>query len=110
SRGCLVLGQRHRAGQRDRRGAPQKRAPRRAPANEVSPRKSWHNRAMANVMRERVAALEAERARILQMGGPDKVAKQHERKKLTARERLAQFFDGGSFFEIGLHGTQMGQS
>src|SRR5262245_25545864 len=63
---------------------------------------------MANVMRERVAALEAERARILQMGGPDKVAKQHERKKLTARERLASFFDNGQFFEVGLHGTQMG--
>jgi acetyl-CoA carboxylase carboxyltransferase component len=65
---------------------------------------------MANVMRERVAALEAERARIQQMGGPDKVAKQHQRGKLTARERLTHFFDGGSFFEIGLHGTQMGQS
>lgn len=60
-------------------------------------------------MRERVAALEIERARIREMGGPDKVAKQHERGKLTARERLVQFFDGGNFFEVGLHGTQMGQ-
>ncbi|HNN95304.1 MAG TPA: acyl-CoA carboxylase subunit beta [Pseudomonadota bacterium] len=63
---------------------------------------------MGNVMRERVAALAAERARIAEMGGPDKVAKQHERGKLTARERLAQFFDGGEFFEVGIHGTQMG--
>jgi len=63
---------------------------------------------MANIMRERVAALLAERTRILEMGGADKVAKQHERGKLTARERLAGFFDGGAFFEIGLHGTQMG--
>jgi acetyl-CoA carboxylase carboxyltransferase component len=65
---------------------------------------------MANVMRERVAALEAERARILQMGGPEKVAKQHERKKLTARERLHIFFDGGNYFEVGQHGTQMGMA
>lgn len=63
---------------------------------------------MAKTLRERVAELEAERARIKQMGGPDKVQKQHERKKLTARERLAEFFDGGQFFELGIHGTQMG--
>jgi acetyl-CoA carboxylase carboxyltransferase component len=61
-------------------------------------------------MRERVAALEAERARIREMGGPDKVSKQHERGKLTARERLGRFFDRGEFFEVGIHGTQMGQS
>ena len=36
------------------------------------------------------------------------MAKQHERGKPTARERLAQFFDGGEFFEVGIHGTQMG--
>ncbi len=61
-------------------------------------------------MRERVAALEARRAKALEMGGPDKVARQHSRGKLTARERFARFFDGGSFFEVGLHGTQMGSS
>ena len=65
---------------------------------------------MAKTLRERVAELEAERARIKQMGGPDKVQKQHERGKLTARERLTQFFDGGQYFEIGIHGTQMGQA
>jgi acetyl-CoA carboxylase carboxyltransferase component len=65
---------------------------------------------MGNIMRERVAALQAERERIKQMGGPDKVAKQHERGKLTARERLTKFFDGGHYFEVGLHGTQMGGS
>jgi acetyl-CoA carboxylase carboxyltransferase component len=59
-------------------------------------------------MRERIAHLEAERTRIQQMGGPDKVQKQHQRGKLTARERLSRFFDGGHFFEIGIHGTQMG--
>jgi acetyl-CoA carboxylase carboxyltransferase component len=59
-------------------------------------------------MRELVADLEARRARIREMGGPDKVAKQHQRGKLTVRERLAAFFDDGVFFEIGMHGTQMG--
>ncbi|MFO0573607.1 MAG: acyl-CoA carboxylase subunit beta [Polyangia bacterium] len=61
-------------------------------------------------MRERVQELEAERARIQQMGGADKVQKQHERGKLTARERFARFFDGGEYFEVGIHGTQMGQA
>ncbi|MDB4993070.1 MAG: Methylmalonyl-CoA decarboxylase, alpha chain [Myxococcaceae bacterium] len=59
-------------------------------------------------MRELVADLEARRAQILEMGGKDKVAKQHARNKLTARERLTSFFDDGVYFEIGAHGTQMG--
>ncbi len=59
-------------------------------------------------MREMVADLEQRLEQIRKMGGEDKVAKQHGRGKLTARERLAAFFDGGVFFEIGAHGTQMG--
>jgi methylmalonyl-CoA decarboxylase subunit alpha len=59
-------------------------------------------------MRELVAELEARRARIREMGGADKVARQHARGKLTARERLASLFDEGVFVEIGAHGTQMG--
>jgi acetyl-CoA carboxylase carboxyltransferase component len=59
-------------------------------------------------MRELVAELEAKRARAREMGGPDRVAKQHARGKLTARERLALFFDDGVYFEVGMHGTQMG--
>jgi acetyl-CoA carboxylase carboxyltransferase component len=59
-------------------------------------------------MREMVADLEKRLEEIRKMGGEDKIAKQHSRGKLTARERLAQFFDGGTFFEIGAHGTQMG--
>src|SRR5689334_10039796 len=42
--------------------------------------------------RERLAA---------QMGGPDKVARQHEFGKLTIRERIAAIGDAGSFHEIG---------
>jgi acetyl-CoA carboxylase carboxyltransferase component len=59
-------------------------------------------------MRELVADLERRRAVVHAMGGPDKIAKQHERGKLTARERLASLYDDGVFFEVGAHGTQMG--
>ena len=59
-------------------------------------------------MRERVAELEARRAKVREMGGPEKVAKHHDKGKLTARERLALLFDGGAYTEIGIHGTEMG--
>ena len=59
-------------------------------------------------MRELVADLEARREKIREMGGADKVEKQHARGKLTARERFARFFDDGVYFEVGAHGTQMG--
>ncbi len=59
-------------------------------------------------MRELVADLEARRARVREMGGPERIQKQHERGKLTARERLSAFYDDGLYFEVGAHGTQMG--
>jgi methylmalonyl-CoA decarboxylase subunit alpha len=59
-------------------------------------------------MKERVQELEATRERIRQMGGPERVTRQHDRGKLTARERLAELFDGGVYFEVGMHGRQMG--
>ncbi|MDC3957402.1 acyl-CoA carboxylase subunit beta [Polyangium jinanense] len=59
-------------------------------------------------MRELLKDLEARRAEVRKMGGEDKVAKQHSRGKMTARERLAAFFDDGVHFEVGMHGTQMG--
>src|SRR5580700_2947687 len=59
-------------------------------------------------MRELVADLEARRARVREMGGAEKIAKQHARGKMTARERMAVLFDDGVYFEIGMHGTQMG--
>jgi acetyl-CoA carboxylase carboxyltransferase component len=37
-------------------------------------------------------------------GGEEKIAKQHERGKLTARERIDLLVDEGSFVELGLHG------
>jgi methylmalonyl-CoA decarboxylase subunit alpha len=59
-------------------------------------------------MRERVAELEARRARAREMGGEERVARHHARGKLTARERMALLFDGGDFVEVGIHGTEMG--
>lgn len=59
-------------------------------------------------MRELVADLEARRAKIREMGGAERIEKQHARGKMTARERMAAFFDDGVYFEIGAHGTQMG--
>ena len=50
----------------------------------------------------RVEELHARRRRNLEMGGPEKVAKQHERGKLTVRERLDLLFDKGTFVELGL--------
>ena len=73
----------------------------------ILPRSSLETLTMPN-MRELVADLEARRAKVREMGGADKIAKQHARGKMTARERLAAFFDDGVFFEIGMHGTQMG--
>ena len=59
-------------------------------------------------MRDLVRDLEARQALVRKMGGEERVAKQHARGKMTARERIAAFFDDGVFFEVGMHGTQMG--
>jgi methylmalonyl-CoA decarboxylase subunit alpha len=59
-------------------------------------------------MRELVRDLEERQALVRKMGGEDRVKKQHDRGKMTARERIAAFFDDGVFFEVGMHGTQMG--
>src|SRR4051794_34234472 len=37
-------------------------------------------------------------------GGEEKIAKQHERGKLTARERIDLLVDKGTFVEMGIHG------
>src|SRR5205823_9302775 len=58
--------------------------------------------AAAGEFEEKVADLHRRRTRNLAMGGPEKVAKQHERGKLTARERIDLLFDPGSFVEFGL--------
>ncbi|MEA2410275.1 MAG: methylmalonyl-CoA decarboxylase subunit alpha, partial [Thermoleophilaceae bacterium] len=55
-------------------------------------------------LRTLVDDLHERRAAIALGGGEEKIAKQHEREKLTARERLALLIDEGTFVELGEHG------
>jgi acetyl-CoA carboxylase carboxyltransferase component len=50
---------------------------------------------------EEIDEMRAREALAFQMGGPDKVARQHEFNKLTIRERIAAISDADSFHEIG---------
>jgi acetyl-CoA carboxylase carboxyltransferase component len=50
----------------------------------------------------RFADLDVRRAALQAGGGPDRIARQHELGKLTARERLGRLFDADSFVEFGL--------
>jgi acetyl-CoA carboxylase carboxyltransferase component len=49
-----------------------------------------------------ISELRRRRSRNLEMGGAERVARQHQRGKLTVRERLDLLFDPGSFVELGL--------
>lgn len=51
---------------------------------------------------QRIEELAVRRAHILAGGGPERVKRQHELGKLTARERLALLFDQDSFEELNL--------
>src|SRR3954469_4497690 len=55
-------------------------------------------------MRTLVEELEARRAKAKLGGGEEKIARQHEKDKLTARERLALLIDEDTWFELGIHG------
>jgi acetyl-CoA carboxylase carboxyltransferase component len=59
-------------------------------------------------LRELTDELAARKARAAEMGGPERIAKQHARGKLTARERLALLFDDARFDELGVLGKQPG--
>src|SRR5258708_15167992 len=48
------------------------------------------------------AELKARRKKNLGKGGPEKIAKQKERGRLTVRERLGLLFDKDTFVELGL--------
>jgi acetyl-CoA carboxylase carboxyltransferase component len=54
----------------------------------------------------KVSDLQARRKKNLAMGGEEKIAKQHQRGKLTVRERLHLLFDKDSFVELGLLAEQ----
>jgi len=49
---------------------------------------------------DRQRDLAARRARLEEGGGAERVARQHEAGKLTARERLAELLDAGTFVEL----------
>jgi acetyl-CoA carboxylase carboxyltransferase component len=53
---------------------------------------------------QRIEDLNARREQIKLGGGAEKIARQHEQEKLTARERLALLIDEGTFVEMGIHG------
>jgi acetyl-CoA carboxylase carboxyltransferase component len=55
-------------------------------------------------LRSLVEDLEERRAKARLGGGEEKIARQHEQDKLTARERLALLIDEGTFVELGIHG------
>src|SRR5438132_7372188 len=59
-------------------------------------------RAVTDEYAARVDELQTKRKKNLAMGGAEKVAKQHERGKLTVRERIDLLFDPGTFVELGL--------
>src|ERR1700734_303036 len=56
-----------------------------------------------SMMRSLVEDLHAQRERIKLGGGEEKIARQHDAEKLTARERLALLIDEGTWVELGIH-------
>src|SRR3954471_13672560 len=55
-------------------------------------------------LRSLVDDLHERRERARQGGGEERIARQHDQDKLTARERLALLIDAGTFTELGVHG------
>src|SRR5438094_323108 len=61
---------------------------------------------VADEYKSRVTDLHARRKKNLGMGGAQRIAKQHEKGKLTVRERIDLLFDKGTFVELGLLAEQ----
>ncbi|MFH1240865.1 MAG: carboxyl transferase domain-containing protein [Pseudomonadota bacterium] len=53
-------------------------------------------------MKEVIEELDRRKRRAMEMGGPDKIGRQHDRGHLTARERVEKLLDPGTFFEMGM--------
>jgi acetyl-CoA carboxylase carboxyltransferase component len=56
-----------------------------------------------SILRPLVDDLRERREKARAGGGPERIERQHEAGKLTARERLALLIDAGTFTELGLH-------
>lgn len=63
---------------------------------------------MGKRMRDEVEKLHNLRKEIEKMGGGEAVKKQHEKNKLTARERINLLFEKGTFVEVGMQGNEEG--
>ncbi len=61
---------------------------------------------MSRSMKDRIEELETRRQKAKAMGGERRIARQHERGKLTVRERIDLLLDDGSFLELGLHASE----
>ena len=61
-------------------------------------------------MKGTVEALNEKRSKYREMGGAERVKRQHDQGKLTVRERLDLLFDEGTFLEYGLLGHHQSQS
>jgi len=57
-----------------------------------------------SLLRPLAEDLAARREKVKLGGGPEKIARQHEQQKLTARERLELLIDAETFVELGIHG------
>ena len=57
---------------------------------------------MGEMMNQLLEELRARKSKILEMGGGELVKKQHDRGKMTARERIDYLFDPGTFTELGM--------
>jgi len=60
--------------------------------------------------KKEVVRLQEARRRALEMGGPNRVERQHQLGKLTVRERIDRLTDPGTFVEYGMLATHFGRS
>jgi acetyl-CoA carboxylase carboxyltransferase component len=66
------------------------------------PSPPWKPGVFVSQWQEELDELERRRALALEMGGTEKVDRQHDRGKLDVRQRIAALVDDGSFHEIGI--------
>ncbi|MEE2830248.1 MAG: acyl-CoA carboxylase subunit beta [Myxococcota bacterium] len=59
-----------------------------------------------SAMQSRIEELEQRRSAARALGGEKRIARQHGRGKMTARERIESLVDDGSFLELGVHGSE----
>ncbi len=79
-------------------------AARASSAKPAKPAKGSTPPAESSLLRPLLEDLQERRERIRMGGGEERIARQHEQQKLTARERLALLIDADTFVELGMHG------